>query len=219
MKELPHAARIRWKRRQASLDGFREGWQHYRVEPAQTVAGEPTGVSQPKATRFTIDGDEGLEEGLLKMCEEVSTGIHKIVPKGQLEAVVLGGGYGRGQGGVLSAQGGDKPYNDLEFYVFVRGNVVWQERVYRNELEELSKRLSAEAGLHVEFKVDSLEKLRQGPVSMFSYDLVSAHRVVFGSEETFAGCEKHLDAKKIPLSEATRLLFNRCSGLLMVREF
>jgi hypothetical protein len=78
--------------------------------------------------------------------------------------------------------------------------------------------MSADAGVHVEFKVDSLEHLKRGPVSMFSYDLVSAHRTVFGEEGVFAGCEKHLDAKSIPVSEATRLLFNRCSGLLLVRE-
>src|SRR5262249_54493735 len=34
----------------------------------------------------------------------------------------------------------------------------------------------------------------------------------------FAGCEHHLDAAKIPLPEATRLLFNRCTGLLLAKE-
>lgn len=30
LKELPHAARIRWAQRQARLDGFRDGWKFYR---------------------------------------------------------------------------------------------------------------------------------------------------------------------------------------------
>jgi hypothetical protein len=85
-------------------------------------------------------------------------------------------------------------------------------------LNELGERLSPGAGLHVEFKADSLEKLRRGEVSMFSYDLVSAHRKLHGEEDLFAGCEHHLDATKIPLAEATRLLFNRSTGLLLCKE-
>ena len=30
LKEWPHATRIRWQQRRAKLDGFRDGWRHYR---------------------------------------------------------------------------------------------------------------------------------------------------------------------------------------------
>ena len=53
---------------------------------------------------------------------------------------------------------------------------------------------------------------------MFSYDLVSGHRIIFGDESIFQGLEYHLNAEAIPLSEATRLMFNRCCGLLLSRE-
>ena len=221
LKELPHAARIRWKRRQASLEGFRAGWEHYRAkrkESQESLAIKSNPELQPKKARFTIDGDHNMESRLQAICEKVSAGIQKIVPNNRLEAIVLGGGYGRGQGGVHRTKDGDRPYNDLEFYVFVKGSPVWQDRAHSANLDALAARMSADSGVHVEFKVDSLEHLKRGPVSMFSYDLVSAHRIVFGEEGVFAGCEKHLDAKSIPSSEATRLLFNRCSGLLLVRE-
>jgi len=131
---------------------------------------------------------------------------------------VLGGGYGRGQGGVLKTTSGDAPYNDLEFYVFLRGNRVMNERKYHPELEALGERLSGLAGLHVEFKVDSLARLRKSPVTMFSYDLVSGHRIFWGGENIFEKCGQHLEAAKIPHVEATRLLFNRCTGLLLAGE-
>ena len=35
------------------------------------------------------------------------------------------------------------------------------------------------AGLHVEFKIDSLERFRHGPITMFSYDLVSGHKPIW----------------------------------------
>jgi hypothetical protein len=53
---------------------------------------------------------------------------------------------------------------------------------------------------------------------MFSYDLVAKHRIILGDDNTFQGCEHHLQSESIPLSEATRLLFNRCTGLLLAKE-
>jgi hypothetical protein len=53
---------------------------------------------------------------------------------------------------------------------------------------------------------------------MFSYDLVSGHKTIYGEENIFKGCEHHCEAREIPLSEATRLLFNRCTGLLLAKE-
>jgi hypothetical protein len=39
-----------------------------------------------------------------------------------------------------------------------------------------------------------------------------------GDDSLLAGCGHHQDASKIPLHEATRLLMNRCSGLLFAAE-
>jgi hypothetical protein len=53
---------------------------------------------------------------------------------------------------------------------------------------------------------------------MFTYDLVSGHHTLIGGPDIFRDCANHLNSTAIPLSEATRLLFNRCTGLLLVRE-
>jgi rhamnosyltransferase len=175
-------------------------------------------ASSRRLLRFTTDGSDALEAHLMRICEKVLGGVRALIPENKLEALVLGGGYGRGQGGVLKTNSGDAAYNDLEFYVFLRGNRVLNERKYHALLEELGERLSGLAGLHVEFKVDSLERLRRSPVSMFSYDLVSGHRILSGGENVFIECEHHLDSAKIPVAEAIRLLFNRCTGLLLAKE-
>lgn len=168
----------------------------------------------PSPRRFTIDGSDALESQLAEVCGHVAKGVREIIPARDLEALVLGGGYGRGQGGVLTVEVGDAPYNDLEFYVFVRGNPLINDGRFQTQLGELGERLSPQAGLHVEFKITSAEKLRTSPVTMFSYDLVTGHRLILGDEKVFGGGGPHLNPKNIPLHEATRLLFNRCSGLL-----
>jgi hypothetical protein len=168
--------------------------------------------------RFTIDGSDSLERQLGDLCQQIADGVQSIIPANKLHGLVLAGGYGRGQGGVLKSDVGDCPYNDLEFYLFLFGNRLWNDNKYRGPLQQFGDALSTKAGFHIEFKIDSTDRLRRSPISMFTYDLVAAHRTVAGAEELFGGCEHHLNAHTIPSSEATRLLFNRCSGLLLSRE-
>jgi hypothetical protein len=168
--------------------------------------------------RFTIDGSDALEAHLAAACKTVLSRVRELIPVARLEGVLLGGGYGRGEGGVMKSPGGDQPYNDLEFYVFIRGNAILAERKFRQPLHELGECLSPEACLDVEFKVLTLGKLAGSPPSMFYYDLVAGHRWILGDDTLLALCEHHRDASLIPLHEATRLLFNRCSGLLYSLE-
>lgn len=168
--------------------------------------------------RFTVDGSDALERHLAQVCHCVRNGVRRLIPSGRLEAVLLGGGYGRGEGGVLRTDLGDHPYNDLEFYVLVRGHPTVNDWRYRGALEALAHELAPAAGVEVEFKIISLARLRDRPVSMFSYDLVAGHRWVCGGENLLAGCDHHRLAGMIPLAEATRLLMNRCTGLLFTKE-
>jgi hypothetical protein len=187
------------------------------VPPLAPTAGDAP-VSGAASGRFTLDGDAALEANLAAICEQVRAGVERVVPRRRLEGILLGGGYGRGEGGVLATPAGDRPYNDLEFYVLVRGFTVWNDRRYRARLGELAHTLSESAGIEVEFKVISAADLRRNPVTMFSYDLVSGHRQLGGRDHLLTGCEHHGRAGEIPLAEATRLLLNRCTGLLLARQ-
>jgi hypothetical protein len=170
------------------------------------------------SARFTIDGSERLEQHLAETCALVRAGIESIIPAHQLEGLALAGGYGRGEGGVLHENGQDLPYNDLEFFVFVRGSTYINDHRFKSALHALGEKLAPAVGLEVEFKILSITRLRHSAVNMFYYDLVMGHRWLIGGEHLFNGCDHHRDATVIPLHEATRLLFNRCSGLLFASE-
>lgn len=176
------------------------------------------GASPIPERRFTVDGSAALEARLAAICERVEEGVRALIPANRLQGLLLAGGYGRGEGGVLKQDDADQPYNDMEFYVLVRGNAVLGEREFRGALAHLGESLAPVAGLEVEFKVLTLDKLRNSPSSMFYYDLVSGHRWQIGYEALLSGCEHHLDSSLIPLHEGTRLLMNRCSGLLFSAE-
>ncbi len=169
--------------------------------------------------RFTIDGDDALERRLESICSRVTSGIRGLIPEGRLEALILGGGYGRGEGGVMKGAGGDRPYNDLEFYVAIRGNRHINEWLYKRRFEALTGILSHLAGIEIEAKITSLAELGSMPVSMFTFDLAWGHRILWAKRPVdFEPIwRRHRRERAIPHSEATRLLMNRCTGLLLAR--
>jgi hypothetical protein len=178
----------------------------------------PRQRTEAPRSRYTVDGGGALEAQLHRSCELVSHAVLQRLPPGSIEGLLLGGGYGRGEGGVLQTRDGEQPYNDLEFYVFVRGNRHAFEFRHRDAFERLSHELSPAVGLEVEFKIMSLDELRRTPISMFFYDMIAGHKWLIGGDDLFHGCAHHRAAHLLPLAEATRLLMNRCTGLLFARE-
>lgn len=185
--------------------------------PLGAALAAPAATAAPATSRFTLDGDATLEAHLAAVCSLVQAGVEQVIPRRTLAGILLGGGYGRGEGGVARTAAGDRPYNDMEFYVFVRGSRFLAEQRFTRELTELAHELTDRAGLEVEFKLASADELRRGGVTMFSYDLAKGHRRISGAADLLAGCEHHERAADIPLAEATRLLLNRASGLLFAR--
>jgi len=167
--------------------------------------------------RFTVDGSAELEQRLDRWCNEFAKDLRQAIPANVLEAIVLAGGYGRGEGGVLHCEKGDSPYNDLEFYVFVRGPLLWRERQFRTMLADICHRWTERRGIEFEAKLLTLEKIPKAPVSMMYYDLVVGHRWLAGDAGEFQNCDQHRAAHRIPLHEGTRLLMNRASGLLFAK--
>ena len=170
------------------------------------------------APRYARGGSDALEKRLAETCEELGRAVRGIVPAGRLQALVLAGGYGRGEGGVLATPEGDAPYNDLEFFLLIDGPPRLNEKRYGPAIHGLEQRFTPLIGIDVEFKITSLSKIEHGPTTMFYYDLVSGHQVVTGAPDILKNCARHRDAGRIPQHEATRLLLNRCSGLLDAAE-
>jgi hypothetical protein len=192
---------------------------HFRVEPATASPRVPhiANVAAEIRPRFTVDGEATLEEHLALTCDRIADGIRGLIPERLIDGLLLGGGYGRGEGGVWRTPCGDRPYNDLEFYVFLRGNRHLNERLHGRPLHVLGEILTPQAGIEVEFRIASITELAASAPSMFSYDLVSGHRCLIGDETLLAHCAHHANAEDIPLAEATRLLMNRASGLLLAQ--
>ncbi|MFT3990849.1 MAG: hypothetical protein QM680_05510 [Luteolibacter sp.] len=129
-------------------------------------------------------------------------------------SLVLGGGYGRGEGGVMMTDAGPEFSNDLDYFLFhespddarLHG---WCRQIERDETEVL--------GIDVEIKSLQPSSIGDASRSMMFADLVAGHVVVVGDVGFLKQQKESLDFSRIEPEEATRLLWNRGSGLFFSR--
>ena len=91
------------------------------------------------SARYTMTADPDVKSVLDCFLPAVSAEIDALqLPK--LRAVVLGGGYGRGEGGVRHTPEGGRLYNDLDFFVydFISQNSFYVKHFPCNQFQSLS---------------------------------------------------------------------------------
>jgi len=129
----------------------------------------------------------------------------------RVEAVVLGGGYGRGEGGVLvNTDGSEELFNDLDYFLFA---IDPEDEALKELVREIERDGTEELGIDVDVKIERIVAVPQPEESMMLYDLAAGHVVVFGEEDFLTSRWPQPDASNIPLIEASRLLWNRGNGL------
>ena len=161
-------------------------------------------------------------------CAEIGREIASLrVPR--LAGVVLGGGYGRGEGGAesveLKTENGELKIenalsNDLDFFAITEDGAPEAEAVAAigKALEPVSKRWSEKLGVDVDFAVKTPWRLKHDEERLMVQELVRGYCDVSGAkgETLFAGIERR-PAESVPWMEAARLLMNRGRGLLLAK--
>lgn len=128
-----------------------------------------------------------------------------------LVALILGGGYGRGEGGVLVVDGEERPYNDLDFTLIVRRKAGIPEEA----LEAVRHRYERLIGIAVDFSRPlTLDEVRRWPFTLMWSDLLHGHAVLEGAADVLTAHAPQMPSNRLPAIEATRLLLNRGAGLL-----
>lgn len=146
-----------------------------------------------------------------QQCRAIDQAAREALGDGLL-ALVLGGGYARGEGGVLRGpDGSEKPYNDLDFTTVVRR----KDKGIAARLAPISHRFEEVLGIDVDFSRPLTEEdIRQWPHWLMWTDMLAAHRVLSGPQDILRRNAPPALRGQPPLIEATRLLLNRGAGLL-----
>ena len=180
---------------------------------------EPPTLPSPPAPRprahahDCAEADRIVEDAIRAIGAEIDA---LRVPR--LLGVVLGGGYARGEGGVVD---GKRLYNDLDFYVVAdeKSRAVDFERIAA-ALRPVSKKWTAALGVDVDFSPPKTPwRIRHDEERLMIQELVHGWCDVAGrpGEELFADVARR-PPETLPLMEAVRLLVNRGAGLLLAAE-
>ena len=174
-------------------------------------------TTSASSARYVSETCPQLVEQLDSTCESIAASAERAVRNGiPIGAIVLGGGYGRGEGGVWrdDPKGVPALYNDLDFFLFSdrADDVRLREWVAAQE-EAWTERL----GIHVDFAILPPKAIDGAGDSMMLADLVQGYRSVFGAVNFLDVAAQYINAGRLPLWEATRLLWNRGSGLFFAR--
>ena len=158
---------------------------------------------------FTASGDKEAELLLERVLTEMENSLC-----GTNLCVVLGGSYGRGDGGVRQDKENGILYNDLDFFVFAPQKSPAAEKL----LHKIAKQYERELKVDVDFSyIMSVKDIKNNAKRLMMQELKRGYHLVYGEDLL----EKYLPdfpAENIPFSEACRLLLNRGMGLLLAGE-
>lgn len=167
--------------------------------------------------QYTADNNRFIFNKIEDINNEMIQGINESAGIQNFSALVLAGGYGRGEGGIYKSDGSVHLYNDMEYYLFLAPGARCSARELQ-KIHDFADFLTDRHHIKIELRVVNHDWLESEPVSIFTYDLVTKSHVVHGSEDFLSEYKNHQDSALIPVSEAERLLYNRLSGILFSLE-
>ena len=167
--------------------------------------------------RYTRIADHVVEQKLSEGLAGIAADLHSLKPAQRPLAVYLGGGYGRGEGGVEVKEDGTRGlYNDLDFFVFGKNRRHCRE--INRALTRLHLKWSEILQVEVEFSAAKTKNKMSGIVStLMLQELLQGHQQIFGEEDVLRDLPR-MKPETLPPEEGFRLLLNRGAGVLFAAQ-
>jgi hypothetical protein len=168
--------------------------------------------------RYTVYGDKAFDAMIDEYMVQIKDAVLEVMPEEYLSALILGGGYGRGEGGVFIENGKMELYNDFDFFVISNNLSRAKMNEYYHKLFEVGEKLTEKIGIDVDFgPFRNISDLANMKFTMMWYELKQAHIVIYGDDKILDAIPD-FKAEEIPLSEAMGLTLNRSVGLLLAKQ-
>jgi len=169
--------------------------------------------------KYTPENHEGIDAVIDAGLQRVIAVALAVPESVGIVAVILGGGYGRGEGGVfIGSDGQPRPYNDFDLFVLTDGLSRVRRKRLDSALREAMEPLNKELGLHVDFGPAVERSALSGlPFTMMWQELKKGHQVLYGPRDALAALPER-DMSALPLEEGAKLLLNRGTGLWLAKD-
>ncbi len=163
--------------------------------------------------KFTVRGSEKVEKLIRKMISEIAEICQNYLEKENYDALVLIGGYGRSEGGVVITENKEKPHNNFDFVLLTKNlNERQNAETKKNLMKELQPVIK-KIGIGIDLSVLSAQKLKTASCRIIWYDMRFGHKTILGDPD-FVPSLKKFTVERIPDWDARNLMVNR--GTLMI---
>lgn len=167
--------------------------------------------------KYSIRGSAAFDARLDRDLAHIAQALAGSPQGAASRALVLIGGYGRGEGTPYIVTGGEEPFNDYDLVVVSEPMTRRRRSHVQSELRQLEQRLTAELGLPIDLCLYPENSLASSEFSLLNYEMKYGHQVVWGAPRILERMPRFPHGA-IPLSEGTRLLLNRGKLLLDIRR-
>jgi len=164
--------------------------------------------------RYTARGGAAAEQRISDALSAAADTLTRVLPMHQVRSVVLLGGYGRGEGGVVTIDGEERPHNNFDLLLIARNGAA------PDSLKELATDAlkSVEDAFEIDIDVGAIGEraLRRSPCMVMWYDMRFGHRTLLGDRSFVPGLKQFSledvlpwDIRNLMVNRGTLLLINQ----------
>lgn len=164
--------------------------------------------------QWTVAGSSALESQIDQMVSGLRSRLSHSFGPDDYSAVVISGGYGRGEGGVEIKAGREVLHNNLDL-IWVTPHAGRVELI-REKLEQEARHFQHSHGVTLDTFVIDEARLRRLPCLVMLYDMREGHRLLLGQPGYLQSLIPY-QAQDILPSDVRNLLVNRGALLLINR--
>lgn len=166
--------------------------------------------------QLTRYGDAALESHLSSLLKEISTQVKQHFDESSYRALLLTGGYGRGEGGVERRDGKTYAHNNMDLIWISPYHKPEKLNAIKRDFDLLLKPLSTKYGIDLDSFIISEFKLRNLPHLVMIYDMCHGHKTVLG-DPGFLTRQFCLEPADILPSDVRNLMINR-GALFLINQ-
>ena len=163
--------------------------------------------------RLSIKGSSKLETSLSLILDNIAEDIKLHINEELYEAVILIGGYGRGEGGVVVVENIEYPHNNFDFVVISKNISNEKKDFLEIELSRIFNKHTKDINIEVEFSIVNSDKLKNHQPLVITYDMKYGHKLIIGDASVLKD-NKNFELDTIPAWDIRNLMVNR--GTLLV---
>ena len=162
---------------------------------------------------FTYCGEASAEQVVKDILSKVATEIIGSIPSKISKSLILLGGYGKGEGGMIRRENSYIPHNNFDLLLVTSRNSLLSSSDIDERIQQKVRRLEKDLDIGIDISIMPEYKLRKMPTRVFSYDMKEGHRTLYGDSSIVPSI--HREINDIPNWDMRNLMVNRGSLLLI----